>query len=86
MTQIRDLTVIQISCVLHLGHFQVVEYWLRRPPGSVNTRPDFVGEDGARNRFVEDESARGRIQEHGYETLPETEGMVGYPPTHRYVI
>ena len=66
--------------------FQVVEYWLRRPPGSVNTRADgydLVGEDAARNRFVED---TGRIREHGYETLPETEGMVGYPPTHRYLI
>ena len=59
----------------------MVEYWLRRPPGSVSAHPN-TGYD-----FVGDEENRLRLREHGYETVSDnTQRMIGYPPNHRFAM
>ena len=69
---------------------QVVEYWLRRPPGSVaaptDAGYDFVG--GGVSAGVGVDESRMRLREHGYETVADNvnrmpaypgDRMTGYP-------
>ena len=73
----------------------MVEYWLRRPPGSVSVPTDagydFVG-GGSGGVGVGVDDSRMRLREHGYETVSDnvnrlpgypSERMTGYPGSAR---